>query len=597
MGDYNMNYKKGLLAFCLAMCLLLAVSSVAASEASDAAIAGEDQSDNLLEIENQAAFGEAAGDVDEKISSSGDEILAEQDNGTFKALQDKIDNAFEGSTIILENDYAYEDYTPSIKITKALTIDGNNHVIDADSKRIFLLTGDNIVLKNIVFKNGWCTGWEDCNFSGGPIYNIGANLTISSCSFTDCSAGDYLGGAIINEGAGCTIDSCNFTGCRADEGGAIFNYGVNFRISSCSFTKCSVHNDGGAIDTRASNCTIDSCIFTDCEGFNGGSIFNKGNTCSVSYCSFVNSKAGNRAGAIYNSKGNTYTLISHCTFTNCICTRGNGVIYNYENENPIVSSEFINCSSVVIFNKQCTTSATDCNFTNKNEAEVGSNIEFINCTFAVASNDIPVVNDTVVENDTAVSNDTGNAAENATDSNATTITVEPKIVASNANVVYSAGSYYTITVYGTGGKLANGANVKVTGKITNSLITTNGIAKFQVSQAPGNYKITISALGKSVSRTITVKHLVTLKTATVKKSAKKLVLQATLGKINGKYLKNKKITFKFNGKKYTTKTNKKGVAKVTVKSSVLKKLKVGKKVTYQATYLKDTVKKSVKVKK
>jgi len=36
---------------------------------------------------------------------------------------------------------------------------------------------------------------------------------------------------------------------------------------------------------------------------------------------------------------------------------------------------------------------------------------------------------------------------------------------------------------------------------------------------------------------------------------------------------------------------------VTIKSNVLNKLKVGKKVTYQATYLKDTVKKTVKVKK
>jgi invasion protein IalB len=74
-------------------------------------------------------------------------------------------------------------------------------------------------------------------------------------------------------------------------------------------------------------------------------------------------------------------------------------------------------------------------------------------------------------------------------------------------------------------------------------------------------------------------------------------LTATLAKVNKKYLKNKKITFKFNGKKYTAKTNKKGVAKVTIKSSVLKKLKVNKKITYQATYLKDTVTLSVKVKK
>ena len=41
----------------------------------------------------------------------------------------------------------------------------------------------------------------------------------------------------------------------------------------------------------------------------------------------------------------------------------------------------------------------------------------------------------------------------------------------------------------------------------------------------------------------------------------------------------------------------KGVAKVTVPQSVLSKLKVGKKITYQATYLKDIVKKTVKVRK
>ena len=51
----------------------------------------------------------------------------------------------------------------------------------------------------------------------------------------------------------------------------------------------------------------------------------------------------------------------------------------------------------------------------------------------------------------------------------------------------------------------------------------------------------------------------------------------------------KKITFKFNGKTYNAKTNKKGVAKVTIKSSVLKKLKVGKSVVYNASYKKTKV--------
>jgi hypothetical protein len=82
----------------------------------------------------------------------------------------------------------------------------------------------------------------------------------------------------------------------------------------------------------------------------------------------------------------------------------------------------------------------------------------------------------------------------------------------------------------------------------------------------------------------------------VKRSAKKLVIKATL-KINGKAVKGKKLKFKFNKKTYTAKTNKKGVAKITVKKKVLKKLKAGKKVKIQVSYGKKTDKQKVKVKK
>ena len=89
---------------------------------------------------------------------------------------------------------------------------------------------------------------------------------------------------------------------------------------------------------------------------------------------------------------------------------------------------------------------------------------------------------------------------------------------------------------------------------------------------------------------------ITLKKVTVKKSAKKLKLQATLKK-GSSPLKGKKVTFKFNGKTYKAKTNKKGIAKVTIKKSVLKKLKVGKKIKYQVKYGSFIAKKTVKVKK
>ena len=73
----------------------------------------------------------------------------------------------------------------------------------------------------------------------------------------------------------------------------------------------------------------------------------------------------------------------------------------------------------------------------------------------------------------------------------------------------------------------------------------------------------------------------------LKNLPKKLVITAALkGK---KAFIGKKVIFKFNGKAYIAKTNSKGIAKVIVKNSVLKKLKVGKAVKYQVTYLRDTV--------
>lgn len=105
----------------------------------------------------------------------------------------------------------------------------------------------------------------------------------------------------------------------------------------------------------------------------------------------------------------------------------------------------------------------------------------------------------------------------------------------------------------------------------------------------------INLYANATAGAIGVKQNLKLAKVKVKKSAKKLVIKATLkGK---KPIKGKKLTFKFNGKTYKAKTDKKGIAKITIKKSVLKKLKVGKKVKYQVTYLKNTVKQSVKVKK
>ena len=170
-----------------------------------------------------------------------------------------------------------------------------------------------------------------------------------------------------------------------------------------------------------------------------------------------------------------------------------------------------------------------------------------------------------------------------------------RLEAKNIKMTYNDATKYQIRAYDLFGD-AVGSGEKITVRIDSKKYTlktdARGIASLKIKQAPGKYSLKISYGNLEITKKITVKHALTLKIVKVKKSAKKIVLTAKLNK----KLKGKKITFKFNGKTYTAKTNKKGIAKVTVKKSQLNKLKVGKKVKYQATYLKDTVKKSAKVK-
>ncbi|WP_407392191.1 Ig-like domain-containing protein [Methanobrevibacter sp.] len=181
-----------------------------------------------------------------------------------------------------------------------------------------------------------------------------------------------------------------------------------------------------------------------------------------------------------------------------------------------------------------------------------------------------------------------------------TVKINPnvKIIAKDIEMYYGDSKTFTAKVYRNEKLVGKGEKITIKIGSTKYKLKTdkNGRIKLKITPIPGEYTIKSSYKGVVFKNKLTVKHLLTLKPVKVKKSAKKLVLTSTLKK-GKKAVKNKIITFKFNGKTYTAKTNKKGIAKVTIAKSTLKKLKVGKKITYKATYMKDTVKHTVKVQK
>ena len=84
--------------------------------------------------------------------------------------------------------------------------------------------------------------------------------------------------------------------------------------------------------------------------------------------------------------------------------------------------------------------------------------------------------------------------------------VDPKITASNLNILYTASTKYTVTIYGTDGKVAPNTQVTflINGKVYKTIKTNaKGIASVALNQKPGTYKITTKALGKEVTKTLT----------------------------------------------------------------------------------------------
>lgn len=167
----------------------------------------------------------------------------------------------------------------------------------------------------------------------------------------------------------------------------------------------------------------------------------------------------------------------------------------------------------------------------------------------------------------------------------------------NIAVDYNGGSYFSVKVVTADGRAVGAGEVvkfTINKKTTAVKTNNNGIAKIKITQLPKKYTITTTYKGKSVKNTVTVKQVLSAKKVIVKKTSKRLILQAQL-KINGKFVKGAIIKFKFLGKTYHAKTNSKGIALKTFNKNVIKKLRKGRTYAVGVTYIKNTIKTTVKV--
>ena len=469
-----MKYKKIFFTICF-LIFFISILSVTAADINETQIANPD--DNTL------------------IESAQEEAIGDADDGTFTALQKKIDKSAEGSTIILDRNYTYDEGfgNKGILIYKNLTIDGNGHTLNGLSQsRIFVITlglihHNKVTLNNIKFVNA------NTSLYGGAIFNFG-NLTVNNCEFTNNYA-EYCGGAINSIGY-LECKNSKFNNNIADgDGGAIFTLSLRGTFNSLKEILKEDILDGNtdSILSLTNNFTlhytteyVSNCTFTNnvANGRGGGAIYAFGSI-DIKSSTFTSNKAGEKGGAVF---GNKDLFISNSKFTSNQASMYGGAVY---------------------FRCHASTGHYDANNNWISEVEYYTNL-IQGSTFAKNS-------------------------------------------ASKGGAIYGFKSSSSDKHEAKAVKCIFEANKATTGR---------------------------DIYGGSASNCVFNYLKLTLKTVTIKKSAKKLVLTATLTK--GKTLiKGKTITFKFNGKTYKAKTNAQGIAKITINKNILKKLKVGKTISMQ----------------
>jgi hypothetical protein len=230
----------------------------------------------------------------------------------------------------------YGVFKDGIPITKDLTINGNNYVIDGNNlARIFNIDNNaNVVLKDLIITGANHTSLAGEN--GGAILLKSGTLTIENCTFIDNSVfyeeSNY--GAQIFGGA---IYASDRTTLNITD--SLFKHNLNDAGPNEYAAWMGTDSHGGAIACGDNvNLNVLNTAFVDNKanpsnygGRNGhgGAIYSIGSNSNnnIINCTFINNTASNGVGAIATRKAN----IMGCIFINNTATNDRPTIY-YEGD-------------------------------------------------------------------------------------------------------------------------------------------------------------------------------------------------------------------------------------------------------------------------
>ena len=288
-----------------------------------------------------------------------------------------------------------------------------------------------------------------------------------------------------------------------------------------------------------------------------------------------NLKCGNYTGVVSFLGNDEYLKYSTSFRVNVISTiEANNITRAYLSGRDF-EAKFYDLNGDVLMNHNVVFNVDGVNFTSKSNSY---GIARLNCNLSVGNHSITIFNPS-----------TGEVI------NRTSVIVKRITQNSDVKMDYMDGSVYRVCIHAdNSSKVGYGETVKF--EINNLVYyiktDSDGYAALPLTLKSGKYTVTAEYRNVKVSNKIIINFKYVLKAKNIsKKRAKKIKFQVSLTKSDGVKVAGKKITFKIKSKTYKAKTNKKGIATI-----YLKNYKIGKYTVY-SSYLKNTIKNTIKIRK
>ena len=265
-------------------------------------------------------------------------IVVGKNRGEYETIQEAVDNAPEGSTVLVKAG----SYNEIIDIKKAIQLIGENkettiiNPISEKNKHAIRLGAPGAIVKNLSIKNG-----------APGLYTTGVRMSASKTEIHNCNIYSTPVGIAIWTSDN-IIDNCTFWECK-DEGIALIG-SQHSKCNNNTITNCTFYDNCDGIELQySSNNTIDNCEFFRSTHTGIDAIASSNNDNTISNCEIHD----NAVHGIYLS-GSSRNKITACSISkntdgNIVMNKNSfdNVIEEEIEPNPEINKETSNTSQII----------------------------------------------------------------------------------------------------------------------------------------------------------------------------------------------------------------------------------------------------------